>query len=394
MGLDLGLESVGIETKLACDFDPSCRKTIQANKPLLPVLDDILNYSTDDILELADLTKESIDLIVGGPPCQAFSTAGKRQAFNDPRGNVFLHFINLIEQIRPKYIVIENVRGLLSASLKHKPHSERGKSYYPSADEMPGSALLLVIHRLESIGYNINFNLYNAANYGVPQKRERVVIIGTLSKTKVQFLQPTNSNLESYGLPNWKTFKEATAGLIKNSPNCLTFPEKRLRFYRMLKPGQYWKHLPNEEIKKEALGKSYFSGGGKTGFLRRISWDSPAPTLVTHPAMPATDLCHPCEDRPLSVEEYMRIQQFPDDWIIEGSLLNKYKQLGNAVPVGLGKAIGKAILEHRSGKAWNEDNFTNFNYSRYKNTSYEEWLGSVNSKINTPKNYSFDFNEP
>ena len=394
MGLDLGLESVGIETKLACDFDSSCRKTIHANKPQLPVIDDILNFSVAEILSLAKLKKESVDLIVGGPPCQAFSTAGKRQSFNDPRGNVFLYFIDVIEKIKPKYIVIENVRGLLSASLKHTPHSSRSHDYSPTVEEIPGSALLMIVKKLEFIGYSVNFNLYNSANYGVPQKRERVVIIGTLSKNKVQFLEPTNSEDGSYQLPKWATFREACIGLRKNSTNCLKFPEKRLRYYRMLKPGQYWKHLPSEEVKMEALGKSYFSGGGKTGFLRRIAWDLPSPTVVTHPAMPATDLAHPAEDRPLSVEEYKRIQQFPDDWIIEGSLLNKYKQLGNAVPVGLGRAIGKAILEHRSGKAWNENHFTKFAFSRYKNTSYEEWLKLVNSKINTPKNYSFDFIEP
>ena len=394
MGLDLGLESVGIETKLACDFESSCRKTIKKNRPDLPVIDDILNFSHEEILDIANLSKNSVDLIIGGPPCQAFSTAGKRQAFNDPRGNVFLYFIDVIENIKPKYIVIENVRGLLSAALKHTPHSERTVDYKSTSDEVPGSALLLIKKRLESIGYNISFNLYNAANYGVPQKRERIVIIGTLSEKKVQFLQPTHSDDETYGLPKWKTFREAVIGLSPENHNCLQFPEKRLRYYRMLGPGQYWKNLPTEELKMEALGKSYFSGGGKTGFLRRIAWDSPAPTLVTHPAMPATDLAHPNEDRPLSVEEYKRIQQFPDDWVIEGTLIQKYKQLGNAVPVGLGKAIGNAILNHQSGKSWDETCFRNFPYSRYKNTCHVEWLKLTESKmggLEEPKNYHFDF---
>jgi len=120
------------------------------------------------------------------------------------------------------------------------------------------------------------------------------------------------------------------------------------------------------------MGASFYSGGGKTGFLRRLSWDRPSPTLVTHPAMPATDLAHPEEQRPLSVQEYKRIQQFPDNWEIEGSILDKYKQIGNAVPVGLGFAIGKHLIKLMNNIEIN--NLSGFKYSRYKNTSYKEWL--------------------
>jgi DNA (cytosine-5)-methyltransferase 1 len=112
---------------------------------------------------------------------------------------------------------------------------------------------------------------------------------------------------------------------------------------------KYWKYLP-EELQREALGKSYFSGGGKTGFLRRLAWDKPSCTLVTAPNMPATDICHPTERRPLSIEEYKRIQQFPDHWEVCGSLKDQYRQIGNAVPVGLGEAVGRAILRHMAGE--------------------------------------------
>jgi DNA (cytosine-5)-methyltransferase 1 len=151
----------------------------------------------------------------------------------------------------------------------------------------------------------------------------------------------------------------------------VVFPEKRLKYYRLLKPGQYWKDLP-ANLQKEALGKSYFSGGGKTGFLRRLHWDRPSYTLVTHPAMPATDLGHPEEDRPLSVQEYKRIQEFPDDWIVCGSVLEQYKQIGNAVPVSLGKAIGKALVSHLSVKR--VKSIPAFPYSRYKSTSHLDWV--------------------
>ena len=119
MGLDIGLEKAGINTLLACDFDKHCRETIKSNCANLPVLTDILDYDAKTIRAIAGLKDtENPDLIVGGPPCQAFSTAGKRQSFKDPRGNVFLHFLKLIGELQPNYVVIENVRGLLSASLR------------------------------------------------------------------------------------------------------------------------------------------------------------------------------------------------------------------------------------------------------------------------------------
>lgn len=130
MGLDLGLEKEGIELLLACEIDPAARKTIEVNRPDIALIGDIRDYSAAAIREKAGLSPvEEIDVIVGGPPCQAFSSAGKRQGFNDERGNVFLTFIDSIVELRPRFAVIENVRGLLSAPLKHRPHEMRGSSY-------------------------------------------------------------------------------------------------------------------------------------------------------------------------------------------------------------------------------------------------------------------------
>ena len=111
----------------------------------------------------------------------------------------------------------------------------------------------------------------------------------------------------------------------------------------MVPEGGNWKNLPKDLI-PDAMGGAYLSGGGKVGFYRRLSYSQPAPTITTSPAQKATMLCHPTKDRPLSVKEYARIQQFPDEWIFVGSTAAKYKQIGNAVPVGLGKAIGLAII--------------------------------------------------
>ena len=388
LGLDLGLEQSGINQVLACDFNKHCRATIKANRPNLPVLEDITKYSTEEIRETAGLKiGERPTLIVGGPPCQAFSTAGKRQSFEDPRGNVFLRYIELIGELQPDFAVIENVRGLLSAPLLHTPHEDRkSNDYAPTENELKGSALNYVIEWLERLGYSVSFNLYNSANYGVPQVRERVILIAARDGSKVPFLIPTHSNDPKYGLKPWTTFRDASTGLIEKDSIALKFPESRLHYYRMLKPGQYWKHLPTEELKKEAMGKSYFSGGGKTGFFRRLAWDKPSPTIVTSPTMPATDLAHPEEDRPLSIQEYKRIQQFPDDWILTGSLIEQYKQVGNAVPVGLGRAVGKAIIDHLSSQVPQKDpTFDDFPYSRYKNTNDSSWRLDFKKSTSMPK---------
>lgn len=371
MGLDLGIEKSGIEVVLTCEMDKACRATIAANKKDIAILGNIWDYSASEIRSAAGLSEsDKIDVVVGGPPCQSFSTAGARKGLEDERGNALIRYIDLIEQLKPEYAVIENVRGLLSAPLSHKPHSKRNKGEPLTQEERPGGALLLILDRLRSMGYGVSFNLYNSANFGSPQVRERVVLLCHKGGEVLPFLSPTNSDDPRHGLPSWKTFKDAVQDLDTSKMNFLDFPEKRLRFYRMLGPGQNWKDLPLE-LQKEALGKSFYAGGGKTGFLRRLSWDKPAPTLVTHPAMPATDLAHPEENRPLSIEEYKRIQEFPDDWVLCGSLLEQYKQVGNAVPVSLGAAIGKLIINHMQKKKTKEH--LGFKYSRYNDTDIGSW---------------------
>lgn len=308
--------------------------------------------------------------MVGGPPCQAFSTAGARRGFKDERGNAFLRYIELILEMRPKYAVIENVRGLMSAPMNHTPHAERGEEWVSNPEEKPGGALFHILQMLRNGGYGVSFNLYNAANFGVPQSRERVILLCSRDGEKLPHLMPTHSQDGSFGLPKWRTLSDALEGLDPKVGDHDEFPEARLRFYRLLKSGQYWKHLP-KELHREALGGSLDSGGGKTGFLRRLDWNKPSCTLVTSPTMPATDICHPVENRPLSIQEYKRIQQFPDDWNVCGSMVDKYRQIGNAVPVGLGEAVGRAILSHMAGKE--EKPPEGFSFSRYKGTDEISW---------------------
>lgn len=369
MGLDIGMKNVGIKAMLACEFNKACRLTIATNEPEMALIGDIEKYTAKEILEYAGVPKgRKVDVIFGGPPCQAFSTAGNRLGFNDSRGNVFLKYLDIVGEIKPTYVVIENVRGLLSAEYPYKDIEQPIK----------GGAMLIILDKLRSFGYSVSFNLYNAANFGAPQIRERVVIIAKLGKDKVSYLKPTNSNNEMYGLAPWKTLYNALSNIPKGTQHhYIEFPEKRLKYYRMLKEGQYWKDLP-PEIQVEAMGKKLQLGGGKTGFLRRLSFGKPSPTLVTNPTMPATDLAHPVEDRPLSVEEYASIQEFPNDWKICGSILDQYKQIGNAVPIKLGEAIGRTILDDMAG---NKYMIFNFPYSRYKLTDEVFWEKDIRSRI-------------
>ena len=280
---------------------------------------------------------------------------------------------------------------MFSSALSIDIDDEITRSYDINWAKTPGSTLFYIKKKLETAGYNVTFNLYNSANFGSPQIRERVVITCTKSPNPVPYLRPTHSNEEVFGLERWRTFRDAVAGLDPARCDHIDFSEKRLKYIKMLKPGENWRNLP-KELQPEAMGNSYHLGGGKTGFYRRLDWDSPSPTVVTHPAMPATELAHPTENRPLSIQEYKRIQEFPDDWVIEGCLLDKYKQIGNAVPVGLGRAIGRTIAAHRQGVETAAPE--GFPYSRYKGTSDHEFetgiLSGKRKKTSSQLTIEFD----
>ena len=394
MGLDNGLEMGGLNIRLCVEFEHAMAETIRANRPRLPLIeDDIRKYSGTDLREKAGISKdEEVFLMCGGPPCQAFSTAGKRKSFDDSRGNVFLKFIDLVGEVRPKYFLIENVRGLLSASHRAPHVATEKKLGYPQAipHEEKGTALLYALGKIHALGYSATFTLYDAANYGVPQRRERVVILGSRDGFEIPLIPPTHSE-NGAPLKPWVTFREAVAGL--KECHAAKLPEKRLKYFRMLKAGQYWKDLP-EDMQREAMGKSFGLAGGKTGFYRRLAWDLPSPTLVTCPIMPATDLAHPEEDRPLSIEEYARIQMFPDSWHFAGRLADIYKQIGNAVPTGLGHAAAKHLLWFDALSDNQKRNLQiidpNAIYSRYRNTNHE-YFKALERKTEAPLQLSFNF---
>lgn len=362
-GLDIGMHNAGITPLVVSDIDKHARKSIAKNYPDAALIGDVTKYSAEKIYEFARIPRtKQVDYMFGGPPCQAFSTAGRRRGYGDIRGDVFIKYLDLIGEIRPKYAVIENVRGLLSIPAIFDPTDTKG---------IKGGVLLYALQKLRSFGYTVSFDLYNSANFGAAETRERVIIIAKLGSHKVAYLEPTNSNDTKYGLPAWRSFGSVVHDIEDKQLHYIDYPAKRMKFIKHVPAGGNWRSLP-DDLQREAMGKSYNLPGGKTGFYRRLSFDKPAPTLVTHPTMPATDLIHPNENRPLSVEEYARIQGFPDEWTIEGTLLDKYKQIGNAVPVPLAEAIGKRILADEHGETL-PDNFKDFAYSRYKNTRDSDW---------------------
>lgn len=370
MGLDLGLEEAGFDITITQDIDPWCGKTASTNgKPF--IFGDIRQMVSDDpsckfLLKPTGLMQGEAFAVVGGPPCQPFSTAGKRLGTNDPRGSLFMEFIRVIRSVRPRFFIMENVKGLLSASIKHIPLKERnGKPQDP--DELPGSVFQVIKDTFQQeLGYKLVYGVLDAAHYGVPQFRERLFIIGSRDHEDIFLPVPTHFHFHQDPGYQWITLREAIEDLEDNPGLYATFSQERLNYLRYVPMGGNWRNIPPELIQK-AMGGAYKSNGGKVGFYRRLGYDQPSPTLVTSPVQKATMLCHPTQDRPLSVREYARIQQFPDWWKIEGSLSDRYRQIGNAVPVGLGKAVGQVLRSVAQGTA-------KINTRRLRGTSVHENL--------------------
>jgi len=354
-GLDLGIEQAGFNTISVVEKDRDATKTIALNRPHLQesaVPREIEKVNTQDLLAEGGrvlkldraLRPGEVDLVTGGPPCQPFSTAGKRGSVMDPRGSLFMDFIRIVKEVQPRFFLMENVRGLLSAPIRHRPINQRGKNYPPlEPDEMPGAALNVVLAEMKELGYSVVYNLLEAADYGVPQNRERVIFIGSRDSEAATFPLPKYSQ-NGKVLPKWRTLRDALTSLVDPELEFIAYSESRLKYLKLLKAGQNWRDLPAELI-KEAMGGACNSEGGKVGFYRRLSWDKPSPTVTTSPHQKATDMCHPVELRPLSVRECAKIQTFPDDWIFYGSVTSKYKQIGNAVPVLLAKEIGSYLFD-------------------------------------------------
>ena len=339
MGLDIGLEKAGLNVVIGQDFDASCVKTMRTNGYRV-MEGDIREIAPQDLLGMTALSVGEPFLVCGGPPCQPFSTAGKRLGINDPRGSLFMDFIRMIDYIRPRFFIMENVKGIISAPLKHVSVAERDKN---DPEQRLGTVLDVILAEFEKLGYKTVYGLLDAVNYGVPQFRERFVLIGSRDNENIFLPVPTHFHMHQNKEYQWQTVRSAIEDLEADNGECAAFSEERLKFLKMVPEGGNWRDLPKDVI-PIAMGGAYKSGGGKVGFYRRLSYDQPSPTVVTSPVQKATMMCHPTQDRPLSVKEYARIQQFPDNWIFTGTTASKYRQIGNAVPIGLAEAIGRAVL--------------------------------------------------
>lgn len=346
-GLDTGLKQAGFDIKLAVELIPTYAETIRTNYPDLNIKQgDIMEYSRNKIYEDAGLqTFEEVDLMVGGSPCQSFSTAGRRKAFATPGGLAMLKFADLVTKVRPRAFLLENVKGLLSAPLKNRPLNQRGSEYPPlEQEEMRGGALAHVLTRFPN--YNITYQLVNAADYGVPQKRERVFLVGIRKDLERTFIfpEPTHNEYGTEGKERWVTVRDVFDRLGDIEHHYVKYSQERLRYMKMIPlGGGNWRDLPKDVV-RQAMGGAYESGGGKVGYFRRIHIDKPSPTVLTTPHQKSTNLGHPFEDRPLSIEEYLAIQEFPPNYVVAGTLAHQYTQVGNAVPVRLAKVMGEAIL--------------------------------------------------
>jgi DNA (cytosine-5)-methyltransferase 1 len=316
-GLAVGLERAGLKCVALNEIDPWACKTLRNNRPNWKVLEgDIKHFS---FLEY----KDKVDVVTGGFPCQAFSYAGKKLGLNDARGTLFYEFARVVQEVNPPICIGENVRGLLS--------HEKGKT------------LQGMISILNEIGYRVMpVQVLKALNYRVPQKRERLILVGVRKDIDFSF---------EYPKPIRQTFTLKDA-LKKGSlyqtdvPDSIgvKYPENKRKVLELVPPKGYWRDLPID-LQKEYMGGSFFLGGGKTGMARRIGWDEPSLTLTCSPAQKQTERCHPDETRPFTVREYARIQTFPDEWVFAGSMAQQYKQIGNAVPVNLGQEVGYSIIK-------------------------------------------------
>lgn len=339
MGLDIGLGKAGLHVVIGQDFEPSCVETMKTNGHNV-LGGDIRDIKPKTILDVTGLKIGEPFMICGGPPCQPFSTAGKRLGINDPRGSLFMDFIRMIDYIKPRFFVMENVKGIMSAPLKHVPTEEHDKE---DLEQKLGTVLDVILSEFDKLGYKTVYGILDAVNYGVPQFRERFVLIGSRDNEDIFLPFPTHFQMHQNPNYRWKTVGDVIKDLESEPGECTALSGDRKKYIHMVPEGGNWKDLPKDII-PIAMGGAYESGGGKVGFYRRLSYSQPAPTITTSPAQKATMLCHPNQDRPLSVKEYARIQQFPDDWIFTGTVAAKYKQIGNAVPVGLAEAIGRAII--------------------------------------------------
>jgi DNA (cytosine-5)-methyltransferase 1 len=317
-GLAIGLEKAGLNCLALNEIDHWAAETLRVNRPSWNVIEeDVRNVSFANY-------HGKVDVVTGGFPCQAFSYAGKKLGLNDARGTLFYEFARVVDETKPPICVGENVRGLLS-------HED-------------GRTIEGMISILDEIGYNvIPPRIFKTIFYNVPQKRERVLIVGIRKDIPTKLFEFPKPFKRVYNLRDALKKGDLYPSDVPVSEGT-KYPKSKKEVMDLVPEGGYWRDLPLT-IQKEYMGGSFYLGGGKTGMARRMSWNEPSLTLTCSPAQKQTERCHPEETRPFTVREYARIQTFPDDWKFTGSVAQQYKQIGNAVPVNFAKEVGLAIVK-------------------------------------------------
>lgn len=313
-GLALGLENAGFQTVMLNEIDKHAAATMRLNRPDWDVVEGDIHE-----IDFAQYTG-TVDVVSGGFPCQSFSYAGHSLGFEDTRGTLFFEFARCVQQVQPKIALAENVRGL---------------------EKHDGGRTLAVMRRvMEDLGYHTEYRILKAQFHDVPQKRERLVMIGVRHDLELPIY-----------FPKEKDYILSVREALENVPpsDGAKYPPRKAEILEHVPPGGYWRDLP-EDLQREYMQKSYFLGGGKTGMARRLAWEEPSLTLTCSPAQKQTERCHPDETRPLTVREYARLQTFPDEWQFAGSTAAQYKQIGNAVPVNLGYHVGRSLVAMLSGE--------------------------------------------
>ena len=355
-GFSAGLElNNNFSTVVGLDFEKYAIETFSKNFPkAVAICGDILDPNIKKQV-IEESKKHNVNMIIGGPPCQGFSLKGKNLGLNDPRNFLFKEYLSIVRELQPEIFIIENVKNILNSS----NHFFR--------DE--------ILNEIESLGYIVNFGVVNAKNYGVPQNRERALFIA--SKTKfINFPNPQDNHVTVRDAISDLSYLESGEGseisLYINEPqsdyqrmlrgNCLqchkasSHSKVALDKLRMIPPESGKEYLP-----KELLGKQKFSTTWS-----RLEWDNISPTIDTRFDTPSNGKnSHPYLNRAITPREAARIQSFKDDFHFCGPKVAVCKQIGNAVPPLLAKAIGEQICNELGN-----DVVVGKDYTLYKGNAY------------------------
>ena len=348
-GMDVGVLQAGFDIKACVEIDKNCCATLRENikrkkRNTLVYEGDIRELSPGTILEEIELQAGQVDLLFGGPPCQAFSQIGKQKSLEDERGLLLYQMIRYAEAIQPRAIMMEQVKGLLTAK------DLSGKS---------GGVFESFVAQLEEMDYVPKWRVMLAAQYGVPQLRERVFIVATKKPNGFKFPEPTHDKPERcdslFALLPYTTVGEAIKGIrnpvrkgetseIPDDSHYDVTPARDRERIHGVPEGKNLSsqtQLPKEQICKQKKKDT-------TKFLR-LDRNKPSNTLRG-----GEIFYHPTEDRYLTPREYMRIHGYPDDYVLRGPIrgrtgtvrdLDQHRQIGNSVPPPLARAIAEKVKE-------------------------------------------------